>query len=140
MITADFVEKGEYSSWPTTLAVGFHGLPIAFDRDSFKENKITGWNRDHNLTLMQFTGLKDKNGKEIYEGDVVLVPNAFYDPSEGESPNEIKKVDYHAGEFGMDRGKGGDWESLKDYWDGKEGAEDLEIIGNIYENPDLLKP
>ena len=58
---------------PSLLAVGFHGLPICIDSSSFKEKEIVGWNRDHNLVLMQSTGVRDCDGTMIYEGDLVEV-------------------------------------------------------------------
>jgi uncharacterized phage protein (TIGR01671 family) len=74
---------------------------------------------------MQYTGLKDKNGVEIYEGDVVEV--ASFNPSRYE-------VVFNRGGFCMRRSKA----SLY-YPDGKY-LEDGEVIGNIYQNPELLKP
>lgn len=75
------------------------------------------------LELMQWTGIKDKNGKEIYEGDILqhidtivvvepIIPiDRFY--SSYETPYED------------------DWMSC--------ASIDWEVIGNIYENPELLK-
>ena len=70
--------------------------------------------------LMQYTGIKDKNGKEIYEGDIV----EFYSNVEDEIITE--KVEYH---FGIYR--------AGDYFVGKIYNK-CKVIGNIYENPELL--
>lgn len=75
--------------------------------------------------LMQFTGLKDKNGKEIYEGDIVQ----YYNSRQGEYLKH--DVSFYKGSFGLD----------KFVWidDDKYGLLDnIEVIGNIYENKDLL--
>ena len=77
----------------------------------------------NDVELMQYTGLKDKNGKEIYEGDI------FYTGS--------KKILYivewiDCGLKGRQI-KNKSWVGL-DYW-----KDDIEVIGNIYENPELLK-
>jgi len=66
--------------------------------------------------LMQYTGLKDKNGKEIYEGDV------------------CGKVLPYNRDFEIDNTPS-QWHSLIEFG----SLEDLEVIGNIYENPELLK-
>jgi uncharacterized phage protein (TIGR01671 family) len=68
-------------------------------------------------TLMQYTGLKDKNGKEIYEGDIVI---PFSDFEKGNRSVVVY-------EFNQFRIKG---KNL--YW---SWASDIEVIGNIYENP-----
>lgn len=71
----------------------------------------------NNVELMQCTGLKDKNGKLIFEGDIVNESIVGYETT-------IKSVDW-----------------IEDVMAGfnlnNEG--DYEIIGNIYENPELLK-
>lgn len=94
--------------------------------------------------LMQFTGLKDKNGKEIYEGDIIIAQDDY-----GNFPqeyNEEKGKYFNVGEYEV-------------YWDEHSAGFSLranrqtpeldegfyweiltvEIIGNIYENPELLK-
>lgn len=75
--------------------------------------------------LMQFTGLKDKNGKEIYEGDVV----EFILPNEHEGETEyIEEITYEGSSFVLDGNVPVD-----------AFEKELEVIGNIYENPELLK-
>lgn len=71
--------------------------------------------------LMQSTGLADVNGKEIFEGDIVLI----YD-------EKISKVFYSQGSFCVDILNGGT--PLHAF-----SSKQLEVIGNIYENPELLE-
>ena len=71
--------------------------------------------------IMQFTGLHDLHGAEIYEGDVLR---------EGK-----KKMDV----FWNTLGSGGWWFSENHCHVHKVNLNNIEVIGNIYENPELLK-
>lgn len=86
--------------------------------------------------LMQFTGLKDKNGKEIYEGDVVKCFE-FY---EGDFFIETQdlQVCFLEGEWCLWQMKGNVKEYVVDLFS-RYLNEGLEVIGNIYENPELIK-
>ena len=81
--------------------------------------------------VMDFTGLHDKNGKEIYEGDIV---NMVYD----EPYNRPHIVIWHLNKFiaiHLSQYKKGN-----DFVDGKlPNSYNAKVIGNIYENPELLK-
>lgn len=118
-----------------------------------RELKFRAWNTEimqfeyfelHNITVpdrllcqykypvQQFTGLKDKNGKEIYEGDIVNIFNH----------NQAEEVMYEPcgtafGFFKHDSAsrEDGTFEVLSDY----TGCDGYEIIGNIFENNELLE-
>lgn len=100
------------------------------------------------LELMQFTGLLDKNGKEIYEGDVVCVFDEAVVPitDEGQGPieacNHLVAVEMRNGVWGFEIPKSDDgetgWYGLH-YWNEEISSDGYEVIGNIYEHPDLIK-
>lgn len=92
--------------------------------------------------LMQYTGLKDKNGKEIYEGDIVR--GRTTDDYEFEYEKRNQKA-YSVSEVKWDDEMTG-WIPFKYFsTNGVNSLEDkfyetteCEVIGNIYENPELL--
>jgi uncharacterized phage protein (TIGR01671 family) len=104
-----------------------------FDEDCYLDEEPSGLNfyrKIENIEIMQYTGLHDKNGKEIYEGDIIGVPNP-----------DCKYVVM----FGVVRVPDNEWYSdntvagfyLREISNGRYHHMDLEdyheIIGNIYE-------
>ena len=69
--------------------------------------------------LMQYTGFHDKNGKEIFEGDIVRITNGV-----------VATVVFEWGAFDYDNPHG--------YQNLSESGDLCEVIGNLYENPELL--
>lgn len=89
-------------------------------------------------TVGQYTGLTDKNGKKIFEGDIVT-----YDDAEADYEGYHDNVFLNCGEVGISA-----WDGI--YFTNRQTVEmsdlyesetmvDCEIIGNIYDNPELLE-
>ena len=87
---------------------------------------------DSGYDLMQYTGLKDKNGVEIYEGDILVRRYAPIYLVDEEERNYIGRVywDVERASFG--------WKDENDYTSFIKPSES-EVIGNIYENAELLE-
>ena len=77
--------------------------------------------------LVQYTGLKDKNGKEIYEGDILPYRYVVTFVDASDSANLGMSVGWYE--------QRDDFESFRQL----EVGDELEVIGNIYENPELLE-
>ncbi|WP_262081200.1 YopX family protein [Streptococcus sp. Marseille-Q5619] len=95
-----------------------NGLPDDRDIYCYKTDEIE---------LMQSTGLKDKNGKEVFVGDIIKCTRGC--------PHEVYLEKEYGGTFigGMPA------VYLKDLGEGYAWTEHEEVIGNIYENPEFLE-
>ena len=78
------------------------------------------------IELMQSTGLKDKNGKEIFEGDIVKMAKDVYS-----EPTYYEVVRHRGGAYRLESKQHGCELWLR--------HTDCEVVGNIYENPELLE-
>jgi hypothetical protein len=78
MIYPEDETVGKTGEWPYILSIGLHGLPVAVDKDSFKENEIIAWNVDHNRIAMRSACLKDRDDKEIWAGDIRVLRGKLY--------------------------------------------------------------
>ena len=81
--------------------------------------------------IMQYTGLRDKNGKDIYEGDIV----------EGEWDGKTGTIEYSEFHCAFtihthNEDPAGEW--VYEHADGETFFAKFKVIGNIYENPELL--
>ena len=106
-----------------TKTMGFYAI------NSLGEKKIFERDMD-NFPIMQYTGLKDKNDVEIYESDII---KAIWSKDCDEYiANEewIGDIFFNYGSFDIN----GEWCVSLNCFNGT-----LEVIGNIYENPELLE-
>lgn len=118
ILMISFVRKeivGKFSDGSTSV-------PLKF------EDKRNG----EDVILMQSTGLEDKNGKEIFEGDIVQFEDYYMESDLPYINNGI--VEWSQGRFNITNRCSVDMEDLLD-----GEFLDLTTIGNIYENPELLE-
>lgn len=86
-------------------------------------------------TVGQFTGLTDKNGKKIFEGDICTYPDGWTDHAgDGVETFSVGVVTWYNEHpcFYLTNNIGVEWDEI---WD---AADEITVIGNIHDNPELL--
>lgn len=102
-----------------------------------KNNAIVWGNVDgENLILMRYTGINDENGTEIYEGDVLRWSS---EDNDGSMMVSNEQVIYNDGRFVMLNEKGRITDLLKEAIKYNKSYEKVELVGNIYENKELME-
>ncbi|CAK1242977.1 hypothetical protein R54839_PPFHFPJH_00980 [Fructobacillus fructosus] len=94
-------------------------------------NEIEGGYHFNQSSLEQYTGLHDKNGREIYDGDIVKLHVVILSPDD-----KVGVIEYRP-EFGycINFRKS---IARQEYWAGND-KHTIEVIGNIHENPELME-
>lgn len=118
--TCDLLDIDYENEVVTTQRVYFYfdnGLPDGRDLDTFVFEEIE---------LMQSTELKDKNGKEIFEGDIVKMAKDVYS-----EPTYYEVIRHRGGAYRIESKQHGCELWLR--------HTDCEVVGNVYENPELLE-
>jgi uncharacterized phage protein (TIGR01671 family) len=121
------VREVRFRAWEKTLK---QIIPVNnIDFESKQININSAWRCFKEIELMQYTGLKDKNSKEIYEGDILSRKDwgmgGGHDPEERYEVGLINDYIYEEEQS---------WHFKVHLW-----GEWCEVIGNIYENPKLLE-
>jgi len=117
---------------------------VMIDWDNLKySNKFKGtsdlslfydilFTRKHDFETMQFTGLKDKKGKEIYEGDIVVFDRGIGNWT-GHRMSTTHEIVFSEEVFAFVMNYSNSYIKLRKHWNYI-----YEVIGNIYENKELL--
>lgn len=129
-----FYENYELESWDLPQMI--YNVQNLYDGKGVSENYVLGGygsfgsilENNDNFILMQYTGLKDKNGKEIYEHDIIRYTP--FNNKQKQYQNIVVKVPNILESF--------HWFAELELMLEEKNKCDIEIIGNIYENFELL--
>lgn len=128
----------KFRAWDTTAKAMILDYKIGFLEGTYSYS-INDEFTNEEYVFMQYTGLKDQNGKEIYEGDILVPTNKemrsivkFGEATVGDDFHEQTFVGWYL------ENKNGAVDELNDFEVNSEYRK-MEVIGNIHENPELLQ-
>lgn len=134
-------DRFRFRVWNKTEKKMIYNAEFAYDGMNYNSDNLLGNNvnnghicclaeylEDDNYNIMQCTGLKDKTGKLIFEGDIVKCNEFVY---------RVEYDNIRFASFVLIRTNKLD--IFKHYFGEAVESEDVEIIGNIYESPELLQ-
>jgi len=123
-----FYPDGQIGAWNNNNS--FPGFPELYQTfEGPEDNKFVN-KQDNKLIIQQYIGIKNKNGNDIYDGDIVRYNCSVH---EFEIETHVGEVYFEEGIFYFDKNMS--FASNDSNFD----MFSLEVIGNIFENPELLK-
>jgi uncharacterized phage protein (TIGR01671 family) len=136
--------RGWYKEFGEMCESSFGGHYISFGGKVYNGSTVP------DIILMQYTGLKDENDKEIYEGDVIIIPDTLTEPvlDDASGPeidfNHLLAVTFKEGAFGVEIPHSQSNYFMEGFYSLREiiltiGRNEIKKIGNIYKNPELLE-
>lgn len=89
--------------------------------------------------IVEFTGILDKQGVDIYDGDIVVINDTNFEDDDDQIPWQIKKMDGAFVLFYSDDDYYYFDKNIDSFLHGFPDGWEIEVIGSIYENPELLE-
>lgn len=129
LFRAKRIDNGEWVEGyyvKTTLGKDIEPSDVIFVPWNINRSEQWGWIKVLTETLCQYIGLKDKNGKRIWENDIVRIEESI---DEG-----IGNIEFYGGMWYVDGKPSNSLYDIVEYDDA-----DVEVIGNIFDNPELMK-